>query len=251
MQKSFLDSIDVKMPCNESWEEMTGNAEVRFCSHCAKDVHNISAMTRAKAAKLIKDSNGKLCVRYAKNSNGELITAPSKFTQIKRRATIAAGVLSASLTLSTLANAQSETAVPKDTANQTQTDKTNKPETKQDVFTISGTVKDEDGNAASSVEITLREAATGKVRNTQSNTEGFYEFKDTAPAIYEITVLRPFYEKLEIKGTEIRENVKRDFVLKRDISSLLPMMGYVMLKPKESKMSKIIKAPVRLFKKLI
>ena len=57
-KKKLLDSINVKSPCSESWDEMFGNDEVRFCSHCAKNVHNLSAMTRQKAKELIKNSNG-------------------------------------------------------------------------------------------------------------------------------------------------------------------------------------------------
>ena len=108
MKKDFLDSINVKSPCSESWDEMKGNDEVRFCSHCAKNVHDISAMTRAKAEKLVKNSNGKLCVRYVKNPNGKLITTPPKLTQIKRRATFAAGILATSLTFSALTYAQGQ-----------------------------------------------------------------------------------------------------------------------------------------------
>jgi hypothetical protein len=36
MTKKFIDSIRVADPCHESWDEMTGNDRVRFCSHCAK-----------------------------------------------------------------------------------------------------------------------------------------------------------------------------------------------------------------------
>src|SRR4030095_12459952 len=63
-KKSFVDSIRVANSCSENWDEMTGNDRVRFCSHCAKDVNNISAMTRKEAARLVRKSGGRLCVRY-------------------------------------------------------------------------------------------------------------------------------------------------------------------------------------------
>jgi hypothetical protein len=98
-KNSLLDRIDVREPCTESWEQMTGNNEVRFCSHCSKNVYDLSSYTRQRAEKLVRDSNGGLCVRYRKDERGRVITAPPKFTQIKRHAKIAAGVLATTLSV--------------------------------------------------------------------------------------------------------------------------------------------------------
>jgi len=43
---SIIDRVQTTSPCTADWDSMTGNDQVRFCEHCAKDVHNISAMTR-------------------------------------------------------------------------------------------------------------------------------------------------------------------------------------------------------------
>jgi hypothetical protein len=48
-KKKVIDAIEVKSPCSESWDEMQGNDQVRFCSHCAKSVNNLSEMTRREA----------------------------------------------------------------------------------------------------------------------------------------------------------------------------------------------------------
>ena len=203
MKKDFLDSINVKSPCNESWNEMTGNEQVRFCSHCAKDVHDISAMTRAKAEKLVKDSNGKLCVRYVKNPAGKLITAPPKFTQIKRRATIAAGVLATSLTFSALTYAQGEPILRKTNSPQTQENKSQKNSQTQTFAIISGVVTDKNGAVVSDAKVTLRDGKPEKVRITQSNSVGFYEFRDVTPAIYDIEVESLWFKKLVVQKVEI------------------------------------------------
>ena len=59
---SFIDGIEVKSPCGESWDEMAGNDIVRFCSHCSKNVNNLSELTRRQAEKLFRKSGGSLCV---------------------------------------------------------------------------------------------------------------------------------------------------------------------------------------------
>ena len=185
---------------------MTGNDQVRFCSHCAKDVHDISAMTRAKAEKLVKNSNGKLCVRYVKNPHGKLITAPPKLTQIKRRATIAAGVLATSLTLSALAYAQGKPIQPKQNSNQTQKEKFQNSEQAQTSAIISGEIMDEMGAVIPGAKVTLRDKQSEKIRITQSNNDGFYEFRDVAPAIYDIEVESPGFKKLVMQNIEITGN---------------------------------------------
>jgi Carboxypeptidase regulatory-like domain len=206
--KSLLNRIDVKSPCNESWDEMVGNNEVRFCSHCAKDVHDLSAMKRADAEKLVQKSSGKLCVRYVKNSTGKLITAQPKFTQIKRRATIAASVLATSLTFTTLAYAQGEPIVRKDNITQTNKDKIENNERKQGVAIISGEIQDENGALVPEATIRLRNINTNKIRETYSNNEGFYEFIKLEPSVYEIQVEVRGFKKLTINNLEIEKDTK-------------------------------------------
>ncbi|HQU82024.1 MAG TPA: carboxypeptidase-like regulatory domain-containing protein [Pyrinomonadaceae bacterium] len=202
MKKNFLDAIDVKTPCDESWEEMTGNNEVRFCSHCAKNVHNISAMTRTKAEKLVKDSNGQICVRYVKNPQGKIVNLPPKLTQIKRRAALAAGVLAASLTLSTQAYSQGEPLLKVKTT-QTQKDNSLNSTEKQKFSRVFGEIKDEAEGLIPKAKITLRNTSTGKIRETSSNDDGFYEFKDVEPAIYELTAESLGFAMLKLTKIEV------------------------------------------------
>jgi hypothetical protein len=199
MKKDFLDSIDVKSPCSESWDEMTGNDRLRFCARCATSIHNISAMTPAEAEKLIKKSEGKLCIRIEKSPDGKSITAPPKSFKVRRRSAAAAGILATSLTLSTLAPAQQSPVLPKDNPNQTQKDK-------QNFLVLSGVVTDKAGAVVPGAQVTLRNTKNGETRSTVSNTEGFYEFKNIEPAVYEITVEAAGFRTLTLKGVEILNN---------------------------------------------
>jgi Carboxypeptidase regulatory-like domain len=207
-RKNFLDKIDVKTPCNESWDEMNGNETVRFCSHCAKNVHDISAMTRQKAEQFVKKSNGNLCVRYVKTPTGKLITEPPKFTQIKRNATIAASVLATSLTFTTLVYAQSEPIKPKDNVTQTNKDKSAKEEIKQGFATVSGVVKDANDAVIQKAKVILRNTESDKIRETLSNSEGYYEFKNVEPSVYELSVESMGFKKLIWQNIKIENDTK-------------------------------------------
>jgi ankyrin repeat protein len=86
---------------------MTGNDRVRFCSHCAKDVNNLSSMTRRDAIRLVRRSSGRVCIRYMVDPRTNAPMFAEQLIQISRRAPrVVAGVMSASLSLSTFAYAQ-------------------------------------------------------------------------------------------------------------------------------------------------
>src|SRR6478752_7467662 len=95
-KKKFIDSIRVGDPCTESWDEMTGNDRVRFCSHCAKDVNNISAMTRKEAARLARKSGGRLCIRYRTDPKTHSPIFAEKISAFARHG-LAAGAIGASI----------------------------------------------------------------------------------------------------------------------------------------------------------
>ena len=90
---TFEDKIKVMNPCSENWDEMIGNDHFRFCSHCAKNVNDISKLTRKEAMRLVRQSNGKLCVRYyvdPKTNRPVFLDALQKIT--RRSPAVAAGV---------------------------------------------------------------------------------------------------------------------------------------------------------------
>ncbi|MBC7783864.1 MAG: hypothetical protein H7144_08485 [Burkholderiales bacterium] len=69
-----LDQIEVASPCTADWGAMVGDDQKRFCGHCQKHVHNLSAMTRSAAEQVVCQTGTSLCVQYQKDSAGTLIT---------------------------------------------------------------------------------------------------------------------------------------------------------------------------------
>lgn len=67
--------IHVATPCRARWEEMRGDDRARFCAHCSKNVYNLSAMAPAEAAQLVREKEGKLCVRFYRRTDGTLLHA--------------------------------------------------------------------------------------------------------------------------------------------------------------------------------
>lgn len=76
-----LEDVSVAVPCTEPWSEMTGSGRVRHCDKCSLNVYNLSAMTRAKAEKLIRSKEGRLCVRYYRRPDGTILTSDCSETR--------------------------------------------------------------------------------------------------------------------------------------------------------------------------
>jgi len=74
-QLKVLNDAHIAAPCPMRWKDMTGDDQVRHCDVCVKNVYNLSGMTRAEAAKLIQDKDGKLCARYFVRPDGTIITS--------------------------------------------------------------------------------------------------------------------------------------------------------------------------------
>jgi ankyrin repeat protein len=103
--RSF-DRMIIPAPCKADWDKMIGNDRVRFCEHCNLHVTNLSSLTRQAAIRLVARSQGRLCVRMVKRSDGSVLTKqmPKQLHQIARRVSrVAASAFTATLSLATVA----------------------------------------------------------------------------------------------------------------------------------------------------
>jgi hypothetical protein len=82
----LLEDVRIASPCSASWEDMTGDAQVRFCGKCAKNVYNLSEMTREEAEALLAKGEGtSMCVRLYKRADGTVITSDCPVGVRKKR----------------------------------------------------------------------------------------------------------------------------------------------------------------------
>jgi hypothetical protein len=72
--KVVLDDIKVATPCNADWDDMSGDERVRFCGKCEKNVYNLSAMSRLEAEALVREKEGRMCVRFFQRADGTMLT---------------------------------------------------------------------------------------------------------------------------------------------------------------------------------
>jgi hypothetical protein len=85
MAQFSLEQLNVAEPCHASWNQMRGNATGRLCGHCQKTVHDLSAMPREEAERLVCQSAGELCIRFTRAADGQVLTLDYQTLSGKRR----------------------------------------------------------------------------------------------------------------------------------------------------------------------
>lgn len=73
-ESDIVDRVRVATPCTASWEKMRGNDRVRFCEQCNLNVYNFSALTRTEITNLVTQTEGRLCGRLYRRTDGTLLT---------------------------------------------------------------------------------------------------------------------------------------------------------------------------------
>ena len=237
-KQSFIDSLTVKEPCPEKWDEMTGNERVRFCSHCSKSVSDLSAMSRKQALQIVRESGGNLCVRFAKDPVTNRTIFADRLHQISRRAPLmAAGVMTASLGLSSLTYAQggvsldAPPAVERLAEQQKECKDGEPPDTtaaeRLGSASVSGQVTDANGAVIPAATISLINDQNAEQRNTTSDESGAFRFAKLPAGTYTMKLSAGAFTPLEIKNIAVADGDEIIQTATMDVSMQFVTMGVV------------------------
>ena len=69
-----LGVISVASPCSERWEAMTGDAQVRHCGKCDKNVYSLDTLSTDEIRALVVRTEGKICWRFFVRKDGTVLT---------------------------------------------------------------------------------------------------------------------------------------------------------------------------------
>jgi hypothetical protein len=81
---------------------MEGGDRVRFCKECRLNVYNLSEMSRQEAEWLVRNREGRLCVRFFRRRDGTLLTrdCPVGFrARVRRYLAMAAAAVAAGISV--------------------------------------------------------------------------------------------------------------------------------------------------------
>lgn len=202
--------LRVNSPCEVDWDSMVGNEEVRFCTHCEKNVHDISALTRKDAMRFVRANSGGVCVRFYTAPSGRTLHAnEGKLHRITRRASkAAAGAFSVAIALSSTALAQpnGSTDVEKAAAARVM------PRTSA---ALTGTILDPNGALVAGASVTVTNKATGDVMTVTTNAEGVYLFELIPAGTYRVEFDAEGFDSKSVEKVELQPGVewRQDSVL--------------------------------------
>ena len=82
--------IVIGNPCTEDWDGMSGDACVRHCERCDKNVYNIADLPIDEAARLLRQKEQHVCARVYRRPDGTIVTRncpdrrrrPTGFSQV-------------------------------------------------------------------------------------------------------------------------------------------------------------------------
>ena len=93
--------------------------------------------------------------------------------------------------------------------------------------TITGTVIDPSGGAVASANITLKNVASGDVRRSVTNSDGYYSFSSVPAGSYSLTVEAPGFQKAVTQGIDVTGAASLSFPVKLVLGAASPLASWI------------------------
>jgi carboxypeptidase family protein len=224
-----LESVRVASPCPIDWESMIGTDEVRFCSYCQLNVYNLSTLTTVEAEALLANTEGRLCVRLYRRSNGTVVTqdCPVGIRAFKRRlsrlATAAVGLI-ASLYLPVVGRGstkQEQRPCKSDVTIERQELKD------QEHSVVSGIVTDPACAVIAGANVGLTNQQTKESLVTRTDDQGRFNFSSVAPGEYLIRIESPGFVSYQIENLRIDPKQITDIRVTLQLKAPTELIGVV------------------------
>ena len=66
--------IEIGRPCGADWDAMSGDARVRRCQHCDRNVYNLSELKSQEVRELVRSTEKRVCGRLYRRPDGTAVT---------------------------------------------------------------------------------------------------------------------------------------------------------------------------------
>jgi hypothetical protein len=218
-----LDRLRIASPCPTNWTQMKGDDRVRFCELCNLHVYNIAELTASEAKSLIANTEGRLCARLYRRSDGTVITkdCPVGLRAIRRRVARMAGAAFATI-LSLCGGAFGQKK--EDNACKQQVVITRGL---SDTSDVTGTILDPLGAVVPGATLTIMEVGSKKSREGESDAQGKFRFSGLAPGFYQLVVAAVGFNPLVV--TELKVAAKETANVEAILTLGEPLTGVIEL----------------------
>lgn len=200
-----LDRLRIASPCPITWEQMKGDERARFCDLCSLHVYNIAELTASEAKSLIANTEGRICARLFRRSDGTVITrdCPVGLRAIRRRVARTAGAVFATL-ISLCGGAFGQKMKEGDKACRQQVKITRTvTENLKKYGAVAGTVVDPNGAVITNAEVGLIDVNLKKSCEVVSDDGGSFRFANVTPGVYQLVVKSDNFKNLVLKDLKV------------------------------------------------
>jgi len=214
---NHLDYLRIASPCPANWEQMSGDEGVRFCDLCDLHVYNIARLTRKEADSLIAGTEGRICARLFRRSDGTVITkdCPVGLRAVRRRvARIAGAAFAALVGLCSVAVGQKPSQKDKNACRQQVT--VSRSDAQTEPGQISGKILDPMGATIPGAAITLTSSdKNAAIIETKSDADGSFKISALPAGSYRLKVQAAPFTSLVITDIRLanKESIKVDATL--------------------------------------
>jgi hypothetical protein len=192
-QEFDINSLRIASPCPVGWETMKGDERTRHCGLCSLNVYNFSEMTGAEVETLVRRSEGRVCARMFRRSDGKVITrdCPVGLAAYRKRVSRFAGAaLAMVIGLFSAGYGQSNPETNKKTVTAAELNINKKPGARGETR-LYGAVLDTAGAMIPGFKVKLVSADKKYTWSTMTNADG----------VFSMVGLRPGLHTLEIEPT--------------------------------------------------
>lgn len=224
MKNFDVNKLRIASPCHFNWENMSGDERVRFCQSCKLNVYNISEMTTAEITNLIAKTEGRICGRIYRRSDGTVLTKDCPVgvrAQVKRVTKFAGAVFASIIGLFSVAFSQTDKKKDESCKIVSQ-GKIVREQSKFELISIKGIVKDVNGSVISNVEVLLLNKLTKKEFKAKANDEGEFKLKDLPDGIYEAKFSFAGFKDYKVESIQLNKNESLSFEI-----LLMPKVEFV------------------------
>jgi hypothetical protein len=184
---------------------MVGDNSVRFCNHCRLNVYNLSELSKDEAEALLASTEGRLCARLYRRSDGTVLTkdCPVGLQALRRRmARSAAAVFALIGSFSAVVSGQTVKSRKDSCTTQTGITRRNIVSSSGETL-LTGTVVDPSGAMVAGATVTLENVRSKETQKTISTDEGQFQFVGMAAGEYSIQIESLGFRKYRIEALQI------------------------------------------------
>ncbi len=213
MKNFDVNKLRIATPCHFNWENMSGNERVRFCQSCKLNVYNISEMTSTEVTNLITKTEGRICGRIYRRSDGTVLTKDCPVgvrAQVKRVTKFAGAVFASIIGLFSVAFSQTDKKKD-ETCKIVSQGKVIRDKSKSELVSIKGTVTDLNGAIVPNTKVIFINKATKKEIKTETNEDGEFKLKNVPDGIYEAKFSFEGFKTLQFESIQLNKNESLSF----------------------------------------